>query len=55
MFEAMDGRVRAGRRVPSNAGDGDSFTVAARTSGVLSLGYILFGQAKKINSLAKGQ
>ncbi|MCB1566540.1 MAG: hypothetical protein KDI78_13155 [Xanthomonadales bacterium] len=47
MFEHMDVRVRAGRRVPSNAGDGDGFIVDARTPGAFSFGYFSFGQAKK--------
>ena len=38
MSEAMDGRVRAGRRIPSNAGNIDGFIVNAQTSGVLSFG-----------------
>ncbi|MEZ5464449.1 MAG: hypothetical protein R3F22_04290 [Lysobacteraceae bacterium] len=49
MSEHMDVRVRAGRRIPSNAGDGDGFIVAARTSGAFSFGFressveIIFG------------
>ncbi|MEZ5438409.1 MAG: hypothetical protein R3F12_08640 [Lysobacteraceae bacterium] len=51
LFEAMDGRVRAGRRVPSNAGNGSE--ADARTSGAFSFGYFSFGQAKKSDSLAR--
>ena len=52
MFERMDARVRAGHRIPSNAGNGDSFIVAARTPGAFSFGYFSFGQAKKSDSAA---
>src|SRR5690606_31123215 len=53
MFERRDARVRAGRRVPSNAGNIDGFIVDARTSGAFSFGYFSFGQAKKSDSLAR--
>ncbi|MEZ5438411.1 MAG: hypothetical protein R3F12_08650 [Lysobacteraceae bacterium] len=52
MFERMDARVRAGRRVPSNAGNIDGFIVDARTSGVLLFGYCSLGQARESNSTA---
>jgi len=50
MFERMDARVRAGRRVPSNAGNGSE--ADARTSGVLLFGYCSLGQARESNSAA---
>jgi len=51
MFERMDARVRAGRRIPSNAGNiGEA---DARTPGAFSFGYFSFGHAKKSDSLAQ--
>ncbi len=53
MSERMDARVRAGHRIPSNAGNGSE--ADARTPGVLSFGYCFFGQAKKSSSVAEGE
>ena len=52
LFEAMDGRVRAGRRVPSNAGNGSE--ADARTSGVLLFGYFLLDKQEKVTRWPEG-
>src|SRR5690606_32686288 len=52
MSEAMDGRVRAGHRIPSNAENGGGFIAATRTSGVLLFAYYSLGQARESRSAA---
>jgi len=48
MSEAMDGRVRAGRRVPSNAGHRPSAAWPVRDPGRLSFGYFSLAKQRKV-------
>src|SRR5690606_28352178 len=48
LFEAMDGRVRAGRRILSNAGNIDGFIVDAQTAGRLSFGGFSRTKARRV-------
>ena len=48
MFERMDARVHAGRRVPSNAGHRFRAAASARQSGRLLFGYFLLARQEKV-------
>jgi hypothetical protein len=48
MFEAMDGRVRAGRSVASSAGNGARVASDARQPGRLSLGYFSLARQREV-------
>ena len=54
LFEAMYGRVRAVRRVPSNAGNGGSFIATTRTSGRLSFGDFSLPKQRKDTRWSEG-
>ena len=54
LFEAMDGRVRAGRRILSNAGNIDGFIVDAQTSGRLSFGDFSLPKQRKVTRWPNG-
>jgi len=55
MSEAMDGRVRAGRRIPSNAGHGARSLRDTGNPGCPSLWLLSLGQARESDSLPEGQ
>jgi hypothetical protein len=48
MFERMDARVHAGRRIPSNAGHRHREARTARQSGRLSLGYFSLAKQREV-------
>ena len=53
LFERMDARVGAGRRVPSNAGHRHSVGMAARKWGRLLFGYFLLANQEKVTRAAR--
>src|SRR5690606_26728892 len=53
MFEHMDVRVRAGRRIPSNAGNRHSEGMSARKSGRLSLGYFSLARQREVTRFGR--
>ena len=55
MSEAMDGRVRAGRRILSNAGYPARALCAGREiRGALLFGYFLLGKQEKVTRAPQG-
>ncbi len=54
MFEAMDGRVRAGPVMASSAGDRAGSFRAARDWGALLFGYFLLGKQEKVTRCPQG-